>query len=128
MEKSTMSSLVAWQRVEGALVFVAGLALFWQWSDGLAWWLAILVFFAPDLSFVAYALGPRVGALTYNGVHLYGFGLAVLAIGVALALPLLVGLGSLWMAHAGFDRALGYGLKSPEGFSTTHLGRIGRHG
>lgn len=30
------------------------------------------------------------------------------------------------LAHAGFDRMLGYGLKSPEGFTVTHLGTIGR--
>lgn len=34
-------------------------------------------------------------------------------------------LGELWVAHAGFDRMLGYGLKSPEGFTVTHLGTIG---
>jgi hypothetical protein len=34
--------------------------------------------------------------------------------------------GALWFAHAGFDRLLGYGLKSPEGFSFTHLGQIGK--
>ncbi|WP_460274190.1 DUF4260 family protein [Celeribacter sp. ULVN23_4] len=28
--------------------------------------------------------------------------------------------------HAGFDRALGYGLKSPEAFVITLLGRIGK--
>jgi hypothetical protein len=41
--------------------------------------------------------------------------------------PLLVVLGALWLAHSGFDRMLGYGLKSPDGFSFTHLGRIGKH-
>jgi hypothetical protein len=32
----------------------------------------------------------------------------------------------IWLAHIGFDRALGYGLKYSAGFSFTHLGRIGR--
>ena len=32
----------------------------------------------------------------------------------------------IWCAHIGFDRALGYGLKSAAGFEFTHLGRIGR--
>nr|WP_312052333.1 DUF4260 family protein [Brevundimonas diminuta] len=31
----------------------------------------------------------------------------------------------IWLAHIGFDRALGYGLKSPEAFGLTHLGLIG---
>ncbi|MEF9606012.1 DUF4260 family protein, partial [Paracoccus sp. PXZ] len=36
--------------------------------------------------------------------------------------------GGLWLAHVGFDRVLGYGLKLPSGFRDTHLGRIGREG
>jgi hypothetical protein len=31
----------------------------------------------------------------------------------------------VWVAHIGFDRALGYGLKYPTGFTATHLGTIG---
>ena len=33
-----------------------------------------------------------------------------------------------WAFHVGVDRALGYGLKTPDGFTHTHLGRIGRDG
>ncbi|MGV8853702.1 MAG: DUF4260 domain-containing protein [Devosia sp.] len=127
MEKAILDVLVLWQRAEGALVFAAAMVLFWQLGDGLAWWSAILLFFAPDLSFAAYGLGPRFGAAAYNLVHIYGLGLCVLAGGLALSLPLVAGLGALWLGHAGFDRALGYGLKSPESFSLTHLGRIGKH-
>jgi hypothetical protein len=32
----------------------------------------------------------------------------------------------IWLAHCGFDRALGYGLKYEAGFGFTHLGHIGR--
>lgn len=117
---------VAWQRVEGVLVLIAGLALFWNIDSGLAWWLAIPIFFVPDLSFAAYAFGARLGAVGYNLVHVYGFGLALLAAGLVLALPMLAACGALFLAHAGFDRALGYGLKSSEGFGVTHLGRIGK--
>lgn len=34
-------------------------------------------------------------------------------------------LALLWVAHVGFDRVLGYGLKYDQ-FTATHLGRIGR--
>jgi hypothetical protein len=67
------------------------------------------------------------GAFCYNAVHIYAFGAASLAIGLMMPTPLLVVLGALWLAHSGFDRMLGYGLKSPDGFSFTHLGRIGKH-
>lgn len=123
-EKTT--GVVLWQRAEGALVFGAALALFARIDTGLAWWSALALFFAPDLSFAAYGLGRKVGAVVYNSVHLYGLGLVLMAVGSALGLPLLAGLGALWLAHAGFDRMLGYGLKSTEGFGFTHLGPIGR--
>ena len=122
-----MSYFVVWQRVEGLLVFLAGLVVFWQLDSGLAWWAAVLWFFAPDLSFLGYVLGPKLGGVIYNLVHIYAFGLIALAIGMALTMPIVAGLGALWLAHCGFDRALGYGLKSRGSFSETHLGPIGKH-
>ena len=121
-----MKDTIIWQRVEGALVFVAALALFATSGSDLPWWAALLLFFAPDLSFFTYAMGPRIGSWGYNLVHVYAFGLGLLAIGSLMALPLLVGLGALWLGHCGFDRMLGYGLKSETSFQDTHLGRIGK--
>lgn len=124
----TGAGAVLWQRAEGGLLFGLGLALHVLFGAPLGWWVAALLFFAPDVSFAAYLLGPRVGAAGYNAVHFYGFGGAVLIAGLALGAPLVVSLGALWLAHSGFDRMLGYGLKLPEGFAATHLGRIGRGG
>ena len=121
-----MIHAVLWQRIEGAIALAVGLALFVHFNDSLPWWSAVLIFFVPDLSFIAYALGPRIGAFCYNLVHIYGFGAALFALGVLATIPLLTLLGALFFAHCGLDRMLGYGLKSPEGFSITHLGRIGR--
>lgn len=121
-----MAVAVNWQRFEGGLIFLSGLLIYGQSVDLMPWWLAALMFFAPDLSFAAYAMGSRVGSLIYNTVHIYAFGGGLLALGLFCAMPMLVGLGALWLAHSGIDRLLGYGLKSPEGFFVTHLGRIGR--
>ncbi|WP_297577693.1 DUF4260 domain-containing protein [Devosia sp.] len=115
-----------WQRLEGFLAFCAGLLLFWQADAGMAWWLALLLFFAPDLSFAGYSLGSRFGGAIYNGVHLYAFGPLAMGVGLALAWPGLVAAGALWLGHSGFDRMLGYGLKSADSFSHTHLGPIGK--
>ena len=115
-----------WQMAEGALVFLAGIALYIGTGQPFAWWAAILYFFAPDLSFVAFLAGPAVGARVYNAVHIYGFGTVLLAAGGLLSMPWLAALAALWLAHCGFDRMLGYGLKLPSGFQDTHLGRIGR--
>ncbi len=120
-----MPKAVLWQRVEGLVVFISGLALVGHDNTALSTWLALVLFFAPDLSFLAYLLGPKPGAFVYNAVHVYAFGTALLAIGLIAPQPLLAQLGALWLAHSGFDRMFGYGLKSPEDFSITHLGRIG---
>ncbi len=37
----------------------------------------------------------------------------------------MIAVALVWLAHIGFDRALGYGLKYAEGFGFTHLGRLG---
>lgn len=121
-----MPGAVLWQRTEGALVFLAAVVILMQPWQPLPWWTAFLIFFAPDLSFAGYLAGARIGSMIYNAVHLYGFGAAVLALGAVTDQPWISALGFLGLAHAGFDRMLGYGLKLPSGFQDTHLGRIGR--
>jgi hypothetical protein len=120
----TMDTIV-WQRIEAAIVFVAAIALFAYLDHSLAWWLAVILFFLPDVSFAGYALGPKAGAVVYNVVHVYALGMVLLAVGFAIGSGPVAALGALWMGHAGFDRMLGFGLKSPEGFKITHLGHIG---
>ena len=121
-----MKDVILWQRFEGALVFGASLGLFVLSGADLPWWAALVIFFAPDLSFAAYGLGPRIGAWAYNAVHVYAFGVGLLALGGLIASPLVAALGALWLAHSGFDRLMGYGLKSATSFQDTHLGRIGK--
>jgi hypothetical protein len=120
------TALIRWQRAEGAILFAVAI---WIYSGGdapFALWLAVIVFFLPDVSFLGYVLGPKPGAMAYNAVHVYAFGAVVWVFGTAIESPLWAGCGLLWLAHSGFDRALGYGLKSTAGFQDTHLGRIGR--
>lgn len=111
-------------RLEELALLCAAAALYARMGGD--WRLFAILFLAPDLSFLAYAVGPRAGAIAYNILH-STIGPAVLA-GAALLwhLPLL-GIALIWAAHIGADRALGYGLKYAQGFSFTHLGRIGRH-
>ena len=123
-----MKDVIVWQRVEGGLVFTAALALYGQMAPVLPWWGALLAFFAPDLSFFAYGAGTRIGAWVYNLAHAYALGVGLMALGGLLGLPLLSALGALWLAHSGFDRMLGYGLKAETGFKDTHLGRLGKAG
>lgn len=111
-------------RVEGLCVLAV--ALFLYARHGVGWGTFALFFLAPDLSFLGYLAGPRVGALCYNAAHSYIGALACFALGATLASAALVAASLIWCAHIGFDRALGYGLKYAGGFGYTHLGRIGR--
>jgi hypothetical protein len=90
------------------------------------WWLYAVLFFAPDLSFAGYLAGPKIGAWVYNAMHSTIVPMAMLTVGLGYAPPFVLSLASIWLAHIGFDRALGYGLKYGSGFGFTHLGRIGR--
>jgi len=113
-----------WLRLEGLAVLLASMLAYR--ATGFSWgWFAAL-FLAPDLSMLGYLAGPRTGARAYNLGHTYVLALLLTAAGFAGGRHVPLGLGLIWCAHIGFDRALGYGLKSPEGFGLTHLGRVGR--
>jgi len=111
-------------RLEGLTLMVGMVVLYATW-DG-SWWIFAVLFFVPDLSFLAYLAGPRTGAIVYNIAHSYMAPVALMTLGFGLAAPLTLSIAMIWLAHIGFDRALGYGLKYAAGFTFTHLGRIGR--
>lgn len=111
-------------RLEALALLAVAAAAYQQF--GIGWkWFAIL-FLAPDLSFLFFVFGPRVGAIFYNAAHATIGPLALLVAGYVSRDPLLPALGLIWLAHVGFDRSLGYGLKYGTAFGDTHLGRIGR--
>ena len=113
-----------WLRAEGLASFAAGLAGFL--FLGLPWWAFALLLIVPDISMVGYLRGPRVGAILYNVVHNLATGVAVAGIGLAIGSVALAAVGAILVAHSGMDRIAGYGLKFPDSFHDTHLGRIGR--
>ena len=117
-------SVRGWLRAEGVAA-LAGAGVLYV-GTGRGWGFFALLFLAPDLSFAAYAAGPRIGAAAYNALHSYvgPVGLALLARlnGHTALLPV----AYVWAAHIGFDRLPGYGLKYPGAFGDTHLGRTGR--
>ncbi|WP_128926321.1 DUF4260 domain-containing protein [Bradyrhizobium guangxiense] len=111
-------------RLEGLTLFAGMVMLYWAW-DG-SWLVFALLFFVPDLSFLAYLADTRFGAMVYNAAHSYMAPVTLLTLGFGLASPLTLSIALIWLAHIGIDRALGYGLKYSAGFGFTHLGRIGR--
>jgi len=113
-----------WLRAEGAAAFAAGLAGFL--FLGLPWWAFALLLIVPDVSMVGYLRRPRVGAILYNVVHDLATGVAVAGVGLAIGSVPVTAAGAILVAHSGMDRIAGYGLKFPDAFQNTHLGRIGR--
>ena len=110
-------------RLEGAALALA--ALYGYHRLGASWWWFAGFILVPDVSFVAYLAGTRVGAIAYNAMHVTLGPLILGALGVLLPQFDLLAIALIWAAHVGIDRALGYGLKYGAGFGLTHLGRIG---
>jgi hypothetical protein len=111
-------------RLEEFAFFLFAIYLFWLLP--FPWWYFPLLLFAPDLSMLGYLGGPKIGAVVYNLVHHRGLALAYYVAGALLAIPVLSLVGVVILAHASLDRTFGYGLKLPDSFNSTHLGRIGR--
>jgi Domain of unknown function (DUF4260) len=111
-------------RLEG-LALLAAMVLLYATRGG-PWWLFAVLFLAPDLSFAAYLAGARIGAIVYNAVHVTAAPIVLLMAGLVFDQPLTASIAIIWLAHIGMDRAAGYGLKYPDAFNHTHLGRIGK--
>lgn len=79
------------------------------------------IFLMPDLSMIGYLAGPRAGAFAYNMFHTVIGPLCLIGLGSVFGHALLLQLGAIWMAHIGFDRVLGYGLKAATSFHETHM-------
>jgi hypothetical protein len=111
-------------RLEGAALLAAAVVTYWHIDAPR--WIFILLILAPDLSFLGYLAGPRVGAAVYNAAHTTLGPLALALFGVLAPSSVAIAVALIWAAHIGADRMLGYGLKYGAGFAFTHLGRIGR--
>jgi hypothetical protein len=113
-----------WLRAEGLAALTLATLAYGHFH--LPWlWFGVLLL-APDLSMFAYLGGSRAGAFAYNLAHTYVFALVPVATGLLTGQRVALGVGLIWCAHIGLDRALGYGLKLPEGFGQTHLGPVGK--
>ncbi|MCJ2049626.1 DUF4260 domain-containing protein [Methylobacterium sp. J-070] len=111
-------------RLEGVCLLLAA-AWAYAWL-GQSWWIFAALLLVPDLSMLAYAATPAIGAALYNLTHTLSPPLIGLCLTLAYGRTDLAGLALIWLSHIGLDRALGYGLKYRRGFGHTHLGAIGR--
>ena len=101
----------------------AGLAIAVVVMQHASWWQLAVFSMAPDLSFLAGMgsglargqLHPR-GVPIYNAVHRYWAPVVLVAVTFAVNSPEWLAAGLAWIAHISFDRSLGFGLRTREGF------------
>ena len=124
LENGYVTGDVRWLlRIEGLAIFAFSLMAY----DfmGFPWGFFILVFLVPDFSLFAYFHSPKVGGVVYNIMHSYIIPLMLFAYGFFVSSSAADKLAIIWIAHIGFDRALGFGLKYARGFRYTHFGKLG---
>lgn len=71
-----------------------------------------------------YMAGNKSGAIFYNLAHTYVLPACLVAVYWVVGHPWFLWLGLICLAHIGFDRLLGYGLKYETAFKDTHLQRV----
>lgn len=109
-------------RAEGLAVLV-GACLLYRHIHG-SWVMFAALFLAPDLFMVGCLFGAKTGARAYNIVHTYFAPLVLGGFAYFSGVPLLLTVCIIWVAHIGFDRFLGYGLKYETAFNDTHLAKV----
>ena len=108
--------------VEGAAVLVFSVVLFNQWPGHWGWF--ALLFLTPDFFMLGYLAGKSAGAAAYNLGHTYTTPLLLAGMLWWLGQAASLWLPVIWVAHIGFDRLLGYGLKYETDFKDTHLHKV----
>ncbi len=118
-KRPAIYDLIPLLRLEGLAVGLAAIAAYSTLEQ--SWTLFASLILAPDLAMVGYAFGARIGAISYNAMHSYVAPGAIGVISWFAGWSEAIALVTIWIAHIGLDRAIGYGLKHRSGFKTTHL-------
>jgi Domain of unknown function (DUF4260) len=108
--------------LEGAAIL--GVSLYFYYSGHFHWRLFALLFLFPDLCMLGYLKDAKWGSTSYNLVHTLTVPLLLLTGSLAVAAPQGISYALIWLAHLGFDRMLGYGMKYPTFFRDTHLQQV----
>ena len=108
--------------LEGAAFFI--LAVYAYHTNAYRWGLFAALFLVPDLFMLGYLLGPKWGSAIYNLVHTLAGPILLLLIVLFRVDSAPFPFALIWLAHIGFDRMLGFGLKYPTRFKDTHLQHV----
>ena len=109
-------------RLEEAATFGFSIYLLTVIDLQFSWWIYILLYLAPDIGMIGYAVNNKVGAITYNAFHHKAVAVIVLVLGLIMNNDYLLLSGIILFGHSAMDRVFGYGLKYFGGFKNTHLG------
>ncbi|MDA0347842.1 MAG: DUF4260 domain-containing protein [Verrucomicrobia bacterium] len=107
-------------KLEGLAIFLTSVTAYQTLEFN--WWLFLSLFLIPDLFMLGYIINKEIGAILYNVAHTYVLPLILAAVSLGYSRLTLMAISLIWIAHIGFDRLLGYGLKYSTGFKDTHLG------
>lgn len=121
---SVSAPILFYLRFEGFAVAALSAVLYAR--SGGSWWLFAVLWLVPDLSMLGYAVDSCWGARAYNAVHTYITPVTLAVAALLLHQLTLLPFALIWANHIAVDRLLGYGLKYPQGFGWTHLGRLGK--
>ena len=117
-----MTSVLKLEALGLLILFSAIYFLFYPGS----WGIYFALFFVPDVSFAAYLISKKTGAIIYNLLHHQGLMAIVFVLGFLYDQEWPMRVGLIFLAHSFFDRVMGYGLKYADSFQHTHLGWIGK--
>jgi hypothetical protein len=100
-----------------------GLAIAVVVTQHTSWWQLVVFAIAPDVTLL-FGAGPGLerGQLHpravpfYNAVHRFWAPAVLVAVTAVLLSPGWLAGGLAWIAHIAFDRSLGFGLRTQEGF------------
>ena len=124
MSSPSLTLPTIYQRLEAAVLLGASIYFYHYFHFNFLWFALLL--FSFDIFMLGYLVGKNIGAHMYNVGHSLILPVSLLVIAAIADNRILAGLGLIWLAHIGLDRASGYGLKLASGFKDTHLGQIGK--
>lgn len=104
-------------------VAATALAIWVVLTQHASWWQLVVFAIAPDITLLfGFRPGLARGQLDpravpfYNAVHRFWAPAVLVVLALLLHADAWVAGGLAWCAHIGFDRSLGFGLRTPEGF------------
>ncbi len=112
-------------KIEELTLFVLGIYFFNLLNYN--WWWFLVFILVPDIGMTGYLVNTKIGAFTYNLFHHRAIAIVVYFVGIYLNNQPMQFAGIILFSHIAMDRIFGYGLKYPDSFSNTHLGKIGKN-